>query len=110
MNDMAKHGFGFRFQVATETAPQYGSRWSTVLVLVLVVIAVGLLVVPWNSIFPPAASVTMAHTAPATPSPAIPSPAPVPSPPVVQVKGGTGAVCVLPTGRIRTPVEVVKIP
>jgi hypothetical protein len=109
---MARHGFGFRFQVITETAQQYGSRWATAVVCVLLVIAAGLLIVPWNSIFPPDPVVNVSQSLPApSPSPAAPSPSLAPTPTsVIQVNGYAGSVCIVPTNKAKRPITLVKVP
>jgi hypothetical protein len=105
---MARHGFGIRFQVITETAQQYGSRWATAAVCVLLVIAVALLVVPWNNIFPlQAGNAPVAHTSP------LPAVSPVPSSgptQVIQVSGAGAGICIVPTSKAKRPLTLVKVP
>jgi hypothetical protein len=81
----------------------------TVLIAILALIAVALLIVPWSDIFPPQANVTVAHSQP-LPAPS-PSATAVPSPvAAVKVTGASGPICILPTGKGKHAVEVVKVP
>jgi hypothetical protein len=78
----------------------------TLVIGVLALIAVALIAVPWNNIFPPVSNAPVAHTSP------VPSPSPPASPTVAAIKvtGNTGPVCIMPTGKARHAVEVVKVP
>jgi hypothetical protein len=97
-----RHGFRFGIQWASESTPR---RWTAMLICALALIALALLIVPWNSIFPPpSAPVPVAHIQPA------PSPSPSQVVQVIQVNGSKGAVCVVPTSRVRRPVELVRVP
>jgi hypothetical protein len=97
--DLPRHGFGFSLKWISETSP-----WTMALICSLAVVALALLIIPWNSIFPPgiAVPVQVAHVQPA--------PSPSPAAQVVQVNGGKGAICVVPTSKVKGLVEVVKVP
>jgi hypothetical protein len=103
-----RHGFRFGVQWASEMSP--GNRLTTILLCALALIALALWIVPWNSIFPPAPAAAPAVVAHSVPLPA-PSPSPVLTQQVINVSGTrAGAVCVVPTGKVRQPVTLVKVP
>jgi hypothetical protein len=105
-----KHGFRFAIEWVSQVAP---NRGMAALIGIVAIIALALLIVPWNNIFPPGA----AHPAP-VPGPVarvqpLPSPAPTPviTQQVINVTGTrAGAVCVVPTAKVHRPVELVKVP
>lgn len=105
---MPQRGFRLIFQHVSETTPgQRGTTIATWVVIgMLALIAVALWTVPWNTIFPLApapAPVPVAHVQPA------PSPTITPTQ-IIQVNGSRGAICVVPTSRVRRPVTLVKVP
>jgi hypothetical protein len=102
---MPRHGFRFGFQWMSEMSP--GSRGMTLLICALALIALGLIVVPWNNIFPPPS----ARPAPVPVARVLPAPSPSPAATqVIQVTGEHGAVCIVPTSKARRPVTLVKVP
>jgi len=73
-------------------------------VCALALIALALLIVPWNSIFPPQRQVVNAPVAHSSP---VPSPSPSP---VIQVNGAPGSICIVPTSKAKRPITLVKVP
>jgi hypothetical protein len=99
-----KHGFRFAIEWVSQVAP---NRGMATLAGVLALVALALFIVPWNQIFPPpAAPAPVAHV---QPLPVLP--APVITQQVINVTGTrAGAVCVVPTAKVRRPVELVRVP
>jgi hypothetical protein len=103
---MPRSGFRIGLQWVNESP---ANRVSIFMLCALAVIALALFIVPWNQIFPPpAAPVPVAHVQP-LPVPTLP--APVITQQVIDVTGTrAGAVCVVPTAKVRPPVTLVKVP
>jgi hypothetical protein len=99
---MPRHGFRFIIQWASESQ----GRWTTVLLSALGLIALALLVVPWNAIFPPAANPAPAPVAHIQPAPSA-SPS---ASSVIQVNSGASGICIVPTSRAKRPLTLVKVP
>jgi hypothetical protein len=102
-NDDGKYGYTWRFgfqRVAKSNPFPNHSRRTTVLLCLLALLAVGL---AWVA-FPAHSSPAAVNTAHVQPAPA--GPAPI----QVHVTGTAGAICIMPTGKAKGPVELVKVP
>ena len=103
MNDTDdRHGFVWQLGLkhVAKAHPDGHPKTKTAAIVVLALVALVLLWLP---------NMTRHSAAPVTTAKVQPLPTAVP-PIQVHVTGASGAVCILPTGKAKAPVELVKVP